>query len=101
MERDASTDWFEAVRRAATTLWGVSSGLWIARGVGWLVELDGAVLGVIALVLGVGGGLLGWREARKLKPMESHERRDAMLGWSIVGLLIGFVVMAALTGIGD
>ncbi len=102
MERgEARTDWLEALRRAATTLGGVWVGLWVARIVGWLADIDGIVLGLVALALGVLGGLVGWSEARKLKPMASQERRDAIIGWSVVGLLVGGLAVAALTGIWD
>ena len=80
---------------------GVWVGLWIARIVGWIADLDGALLGVIALVLGTLGALIGWAHARTLPPMRSQERRDAVLGWGIVGLLIGAIGVAALLGVWD
>ena len=68
----------------------------------WLnAGLDGAVLGVVALSVATVGGLTGWARARALQPMESQERRDAVLGWGIVGVLVGAIAIAALIGVGD
>ncbi|WP_270046071.1 hypothetical protein [Solirubrobacter ginsenosidimutans] len=89
------------VRRAATTFGGVWVGLWAARIVGWIANVDGAVLVVVAVAFGFIGGLLGWAEARKRRPMASQERRDAVLGWGIVGLLVGVLAIIALAGTWD
>jgi hypothetical protein len=101
VEREARSSWLEAVRRAATVFAGVWVGLWAARIVGWIADLDGAVLGLVALASGVIGGLVGWAEARTLRPMGSQARRDALLGWGFVGLLVGGLAVAALAGIWD
>lgn len=94
-------DWLEPVRRAATVFGGVWVGLWIARIVGWIADLEGVVLGVVALAFAAVGALAGWSSARDLQPMQSQERRDAVLGWGLVGALIGAVAVAALVGVFD
>jgi len=99
--RDVRSNWLDAARRAATVFGGVWVGLWLARIVGWVAGLDGAALGLVALLLGIIGGLVGWAEARKLRPMGSQERRDAVLGWGIVGLLVGLLAVVALVGAWD
>jgi hypothetical protein len=101
MEAHAKPDWFESLRRATSVLGGVWIGLWLARILGWIVDLDGAVLGVLALVFAVIGAATGWASARKLQPMRPGERRDAVLGWSIVGALVGALGVAAVLGIFD
>ncbi len=48
--------------------------------------------------------IFGWVvdfDAEKLQPMDSGERRDAVLGWSIVGALVGALAVAALLGVFD
>lgn len=70
------------------------------RGTRWHGDdLDGTALAVTALVLGGIGAAAGWTHARRLTPMRSAERRDAVLGWSIVGALIGVLALAALAGL--
>jgi hypothetical protein len=90
------TDWVEVVRRAAAVLGGIGAGLWIARIIGWVANVDGATLGVVVLGLGVLGGLVGWVEAKRLRPMESQERRDAFLGWGFVAALVFVIAVVAL-----
>jgi hypothetical protein len=50
------------------------------------------VLGILALVFAAIGAAAGWA---------SGERRDAVLGWSIVGALVGALAVAALLGVFD
>lgn len=90
------SDWVEVVRRVAAVLGGIGAGLWIARIIGWVADLDGTTLRMVVLGLGVLGGLAGWGEAKRLRPMESQERRDAFLGWAFMGVLVFVIALVAL-----
>jgi hypothetical protein len=91
----------EAMRLVWAAAAGAVGGLWLARIAGWITGLDGAPLLVIAAVLGIGGGVVGLREAHRLTPLTHQERRDALIGWGIVGLLLAVVLLGAVTGFGE
>jgi hypothetical protein len=90
------TDWMERIRHGAAVLGGACTGLWFARGIGWILDLDGLVLAVIALACALLGGAAGHAHGRTLTPLDSRERRDAVLGWSVVGALVGAIAIGAL-----
>lgn len=88
--------WVEVVRRVATVLGCVGGGFILARVISEIVGLDGTALRVTVVVLGVIGALVGWSEAKELRPMDSGERRDAYLGWGFVGALVFVIAVIAL-----
>lgn len=71
-------------------------GLWIARGINWLAGTEGAAKVSIALCLGLALGAASWAGAGELEPYAPDERRDSVVGWSIVGSLFGLLVIVYL-----
>jgi hypothetical protein len=88
----------EKLRHGAAILGGVWVGMWLARIVGWIFGLDGLVLGAVALAFSVLGGVAGHARGKELPPLDSRERRDAVLGWSFVGAIVGVLAIVALIG---
>lgn len=99
MDNAAPADWIERVRRAALVVGGIWIALWVTRFVAWVTGLGGIALAFVALALALLGACCGWARAQELTPLESQERRDAILGWSIVGALIGAIAIGALISV--
>jgi hypothetical protein len=81
------------VRRVWAVLapaWGC--GLIAGIALDWVLGVDGPWLGVGVVAGTLAGGVLGVREARRIKPMAADERRDAILGW---GAVVGAVAAVA------
>jgi hypothetical protein len=91
----------EAVRRTWTVFGGIYCGLFVASGVHWLTGLRGIWFLPVALVCGGVGAAAGVATARELRPMDSRDRRDAAIGWCIVGALLATLPLGALVGFWD
>lgn len=89
----------EAIRRSWTVLIGIVVGLWVASAVNWAFGLDGIPLGVLAAVLAGVGGAIAFSQARELEPMDDRERRDAIMGWSVVAALVAILPLGAILGL--
>src|SRR4051812_32227006 len=79
----------EALHRAAAVFGGVYFGLFVAQVVHWVTGLERLGLAVLALVLAAIGAAAGWANAKELTPWTEQERRDSMIGWSVVVFLVG------------
>lgn len=83
-------------RQIGTTLGWVWAGGWLGRLVIWIAGLDDGSALAALIVCAALGGLIGVAFARTLEPWDAAERRDAVVGWSIVGVLIGLIGVVAL-----
>ena len=72
------------------------SGLWLGRLVVWVFGLDGGALTAVFVIGGAIGLVGGVETARTLDPWDSKDRRDAVIGWGVVGALIALVGLVAL-----
>ncbi len=85
------------LRRIAAVLVGAWVGAGLVRALlDWVLGLEGP--GVVAAVLAgaVLGGVGAIGEARRLEPWPPDERRDAIIGWSVVLVLVAIVGAGAL-----
>jgi hypothetical protein len=86
----------EALRRAAAVFGGVYFGLFVAQVVHWVTGLERLGLAVLALVFAGVGAAAGWSNAKALIPFTDQERRDSIIGWSVVVVLVGVCVVGYL-----
>lgn len=86
----------EAMRRVAAVLVGLWVGLWAGRIVAWIFGLDGALLIGAFVVGGLLGTFGGIETAKTLKPWDNQDRRDAVIGWSVVAGLVALVGVVGL-----
>jgi hypothetical protein len=86
----------EALRRAATVFGGVYFGLFVAQVVHWVTGLEHVGLAMLAVVLAGIGATAGWANSRDLTPLTDQERRDSVIGWSFVVVLVGVCLVGYL-----
>lgn len=98
MASRARRDSFDTARRAGNIVLWIVIGLWIAEAVVWLTGAHGAVELAITVVLGLTGAVVGVRDARSVEPTPEPERRNAVIGWGIAGVLIAGLLAATVFG---
>jgi hypothetical protein len=86
----------EALRRGTAVFGGVYFGLLVAQVVHWVTGLQRLGLLVLALVLAGMGAAAGWANAKELTPLTVQERRDSIVGWSVVVVLVGVCLVGYL-----
>jgi hypothetical protein len=91
----------ETIRRWWMALVGVYVSLLIPSAVHWLTGLGGMWLLPVVLVCAGGGAAAGLAQADELTPMTSRDRRDALIGWSAVGVLLATLPLGVLVGVWD
>ncbi|MEA2495726.1 MAG: hypothetical protein QOJ29_3637 [Thermoleophilaceae bacterium] len=91
----------ETTRRWWTVLAGVYCGLFLASEAHRLTGLSGIWLLLLTLVCASVGAAVGLATAHELRPMDSRDRRDALIGWGIVGALLAALPLGALIGFWD
>lgn len=79
------------MRRVAAVFVGTWVGLWIGRSVCWVLGLHGGLEIAALAVGGLFGCLVGIENARSLKRWGRQDRREAIVGWGVVGGLIAII----------